>query len=578
MSFRRKNYPEVLDNLLTQVIGGVAAETHPFPPPGSTQSPFDHALEQPRVKQLVSVYGTRNGESRLFRNNTDYELRADKQTLRWKNNAELPDAGSLIHVNYLREDDPPTLTDLQVGSVVRTLTESVALEIARLYAQLEAVYDAGFIDSATGNALDKVVALLGITRINADRPSTKAQFTRAAGTPGSIAIVAGTRIIDAQAKFEYETVESVTLAPNQNSITVAARDLEEANDPVAAGTLTVLPVPIAGVSAVTNPAPAARAAAAESDAELRRRAKNFLYGSERATLGALQQVLARQQIKGEVLEVADTPGLVRVQPLSSELSPERREQLLADIRASRPAGVVVELQPALAPAKVNLALELQTAARLPEVDVRRAHDQVRSTISDYFARLAVRDDASLNQIVGRVLAVAGVTDVDITSAQVANEERLDAAQGSIDLAGEPTELGELRIADPNLPTEVSVVVRFDKAQPAPDPVAIESALGSMFAYLNGLDPSAAVSRRLLNLGKFILVVPLPGKPGASLQQLDDSEPPAALPDPTALGPYGLSVLIHQTSGVSQVLDGTAASYQLVANERLLLDGLNLSAE
>jgi uncharacterized phage protein gp47/JayE len=578
VSFRRKNYPEVLDNLLTQVIGGVAAETHPFPPPGSTQSPFDHALEQPRVKQLVSVYGTRNGESRLFRNNTDYELRADKQTLRWKNNAELPDAGSLIHVNYLREDDPPTLTDLQVGSVVRTLTESVALEIARLYAQLEAVYDAGFIDSATGSALDKVVALLGITRINADRPSTKVQFTRAAGTPGSIAIVAGTRIIDAQAKFEYETVESVTLGPNQNSITVAARDLEEANDPVTAGTLTVLPVPIAGVSAVTNPAPAARAAVAESDAELRRRAKSFLYGSERATLGALQQVLARQQIKGEVLEVADTPGLVRVQPLSSDLSPERREQLLADIRASRPAGVVVELQQALAPAKVNLALELQTAERLPEVDVRRAHDQVRSTITDYFARLAVRDDASLNQIVGRVLAVEGVTDVDIISAQVANEERLDAAQGSIDLAGEPTELGELRIADPNLPTEVSVVVRFDKAQPAPDPAALESALGNMFAYLNGLDPNAAASRRLLNLGKFILVVPLPGKPGASLQQFDDSEPPAALPDPAALGSYGLSVLIHQASGVSQVLDGTAANYQLVAHERLLLDGLDLSAE
>jgi hypothetical protein len=289
-------------------------------------------------------------------------------------------------------------------------------------------------------------------------------------------------------------------------------------------------------------------------------------------------VLARQQIKGEVIEVADTPGVVRVQPLSSDLSPERREQLLADLRASRPAGVLVELQSAIAPAKVNLALELQTAERLPEVDVRRVHDRVRSTLTDYFARLAVRDDASLNQIVGRVLAVEGVTDVDITSAQVADEERLDAAERIIDLAGEPTELGELRIADPNLPTAVSVVVRFDKAQPAPDPAAIENALGGMLAYLNGLEPSAAPSRRLLNLGKFIRVVPLPGKPGASLQQFDDSQPPLALPDPTALGAYGLSVLIHQTSGVSQVLDEMAASYQLVASERLRLDSLNLSAE
>jgi small-conductance mechanosensitive channel len=72
----------------------------------------------------------------------------------------LPDEGTIVHINYLRDDVAPTLTDLQVGSVVRTLAESVALEIARLYAQLDAVYDAAFIDTAAGSALDKVVALV----------------------------------------------------------------------------------------------------------------------------------------------------------------------------------------------------------------------------------------------------------------------------------------------------------------------------------------------------------------------------------------------------------------------------------
>ena len=78
------------------------------------------------------------------------------------------------------------------------------------------------------------------------------------------------------------------MSPNQNVITVTANDLEPANDPVDANVLTVLPVPIAGISSVTNPAPASRATADETDAELRTRAKSFLHGSERATIGALK--------------------------------------------------------------------------------------------------------------------------------------------------------------------------------------------------------------------------------------------------------------------------------------------------
>jgi len=290
-----------LDNLLTEIVGGVAAEAQPFPPLGTTPgAPPENALEHPKAKRIVSAYGSRNGESLRFREGVDYELRPDGQTLRWLTGAALPDEGSIVHVNYLREDVPPTLTDLQVGSVLRTLAESVALEIARLYAQLDAVHDAGFIDTATGSALDKVVALLGISRVRGSRASTNVRFTRAPGSPGTITITAGTRIIDARARFEYATTDTVTMAPNQNVLTVTANDLEPANDPVEANVLTVLPVPIAGISAVTNPAPASRATADETDAELRIRAKSFLHGSERATLGALNQVLARQQVRAEI--------------------------------------------------------------------------------------------------------------------------------------------------------------------------------------------------------------------------------------------------------------------------------------
>jgi hypothetical protein len=589
VSFRRRNYPEVLDNLLTSLVGGVAAEAHPFPPgDGSTHS---HQLEQPPVKQVVSVYGRRNGEPYLFRAGTNYQLQPDKQTLSWLSDTQVPDPGTLVYVNYLREDDASSLTDLQVGSVVRTITESIALEIARLYAQLEAVYQAGFIDTASGSALDKVVALLDVQRIKGTRPSVKVQFKRARGARGTISLPAGTRILDQQVKFEYETTETVTMAEQQNSVTVAARDLEPGNEPVAADTLTILAVPIAGISGVTNPAPASRANADETDAELRTRAKNFLHGSERATLGALKQVLAKQQVAGDVEETA--PGVVTVTPHGDDLTPERLLQLDTELQASRPAGVEVLLAAPLAPLAVDLSARLTTAEKTLEADLRAAHAQVRDAIRGYFDSLETRADASINQIVGRVLAVPNLLDVQIDKATTREivdgvplvTDRLDRAAGIIDLAGQPTVLGELTLADSNLPTELDLVINFPAEAAIPAQADIEAALGQTLAYLNQLaaeefDPAdtAAVAKRQLSLGKFLWILPLPGNSGQSLETYDAAADPSLLPAAADRAPYLVSVYLSQASGLTSMLADDSAGYTLSRSERLLLHSLSIAVE
>ena len=56
------------------------------------------------------------------------------------------------------------LTDDSEGSVVRTLAEAFARELAICYQQLRKVYQHGFLDTAEGVALDNVVALLGMSR------------------------------------------------------------------------------------------------------------------------------------------------------------------------------------------------------------------------------------------------------------------------------------------------------------------------------------------------------------------------------------------------------------------------------
>ena len=54
------------------------------------------------------------------------------------------------------------LTDANEGSVVRTLAEAFARELAVCYEQLDSVYRNAYLDSASGPALDNVVALLGM--------------------------------------------------------------------------------------------------------------------------------------------------------------------------------------------------------------------------------------------------------------------------------------------------------------------------------------------------------------------------------------------------------------------------------
>lgn len=570
MTYRRRTFPEVLDNLLTSITGGVSAEAHPFPPPGGA---LEHLLQQPPAADIISIYGSRDGEPHLFRKNTDYELASDKRTLRWKDGAELPDPGTLVLVNYYPASAQPVLTDVHVGSVVRTLAESIALEMARLYAQLEVVYDSGFIETATGRALDNVVALLGIERIAGGRPSGEIAFTRSPNSAGTITIPAGTRVITADGSVEYATVETVTLPAGQTTIRVIARDLE-INDPVPADSLTVLPVPIAGIGAVTNPAPTRIDVADESDAELRTRARSFLHGSERATLGAIHHAIARQGVTPEVVEFEDRPGYLEVTLHASEVSPELDRRIKQAIHDAKPAGVVVSLTGVQTPARVDLELRLITAPGQIAQDLRAAQRAVRAKIEEYFAKLPVREAGSINKLVGLALAVPGVEDVKLVSARVGANDVLDVAGGTLAIAGTPTVLGDLRIADPNLPTALNLTIRYPIETP-PDERAIRDALSAAISALNSLNAAdaAPVAERTLTFQKLLHLTPLPGKPAGTLATFD----PATAP--TSAAPFVVTYALILESGLSQLLRaGDPASYVLTPFERLSLGEIALQQE
>ncbi len=106
----------------------MAAESQPFPPEGAAAAPFRMPLVQTQPRDVIAVYGTRNGQSHRFRKGTDFVL--DANALVWPDGAELPDPGTVVQVNYFGPPRPGPVTDINTGSVVRTLLETVALEMA----------------------------------------------------------------------------------------------------------------------------------------------------------------------------------------------------------------------------------------------------------------------------------------------------------------------------------------------------------------------------------------------------------------------------------------------------------------
>jgi uncharacterized phage protein gp47/JayE len=578
MSFRRRDYPEVLETMLTGLAGGTSAEAHPYPPPGDGTKTM---LGAPPAHRLVSVYGARNGKSHRFRAGTDVELSADGTALVWKAAGDKPDAGTLVEVNYLRRDGALQLTDFEVGSVTRTLVEAIARETARVHAEMEGVYRAGFLDTASGRALDNVVALLGVTRVPGGRARTELRFQRDAGATGAITIPQGTRVIDPDVTVEYETTVPVTMSAAQARISVEVRDVEPGNAPVAADVLTVLPVPIAGIASVTNPAPASRGGAAETDAELRARTRNFLQGSERGTPGAIRAALARQGLQGEIEEPPTRPGVVVVRPVADALSPERHAQLVRALDEARPAGVKLEIAGVEAPVGVELALRLSTRPSLAETERRAAHESVRTAVAAYFEALPVKDDASINRIVGDVLGVAGVEDVTLSSAKLllstGGEDRLDAAKGVIDLSGVATALSDVAISDPLLPTRIDIAVSFAASETTPDAGQITAALDTAFSHLTDRAAQGGTEEeRTLSYGKLLHVLPAPLGNGATLAAHDAASPKPALP--TDAGAYAVSLFLDQASGLTRVLSSSADSYTLQTGERLSLGTVSVEAE
>jgi uncharacterized phage protein gp47/JayE len=374
VSFTARNYDEIVRDLLTTLTGGTTRETVAAPAEGSLVVP-QKLLRRP-VRRVSHMTGRiRTGPSPDapqidYRFTTqDFELitssgRPDENdTIRFREEGRRPIPGSLLTVNYYPlHTDPVPLTDVNVGSVARTLMETFGRELALLQQQLERVYDSAFLDTAEGSSLDRVVAIVGVNRVPTGHPVTTVTFSRQTGPAGRITIPAGTAVSDANGN-RYRTLVSLTMEPNETSGEVLAGGDSPGTPEVEAGAIDRLEILIAGVSGVTNTQPSRRLAVPESDDDLRRRTRGALHASVRGTLEALRfGLLSIPGVKDVAIEEEpnDVPGEIRVTLAFTESTPAVQEEVARVIEQLRPAGIRV-LQGEAGRRRIGLRAELMVA-------------------------------------------------------------------------------------------------------------------------------------------------------------------------------------------------------------------------
>jgi hypothetical protein len=405
-------YQEVVDDILTAIVGGVTNE------PIIYDVKSDLYKLAKTAKDVRGITGTSNGKHFTFRKEADFVFSEGDNGVVWVEAGTHPDDETTFFVDYYLQNTLSPLTDLNVGSVTRTLSEAISREIAVVYEQINEIYKSGFIDSATGKSLDYVVAILGVKRKTKEFARGLVTFFRESGSTGNITIPIGTVLLANKGEVRFETTELRTLQRGQARIDVpiqATEDFRGSEGQVDSGKIDTMLAPVEGIDRVVNFESTVLGAADETDDELRDRAKAVLRALGKGTLMALFRVILEGN--GTPVEAWDpnTPGVKRSQPGTTtiliEAEPERMPQLRSVVEETRAAGVLTTLVARYIFFKPRLLLTL--APGLTPAGKGKVIQQVIQAIQDYIDPLSSGDDAEGEQILKAAKGVEDVKDVKI---------------------------------------------------------------------------------------------------------------------------------------------------------------------
>lgn len=170
-------------------------------------------------------------------------------------NMSLQETEELVRANYLRVYKELTGEDGTIGEAdtKNLLIKSFSLLLHQVMQYIEAKGRAELLKTSTGDALDELAALFGITRQEARRARCVMRFTLSGQRSEPTAIPAGTRVKTVDGKY-FNTVDYAEIAAGELSVDVDAQAEQSGAESsgIPAGEINTLVDPIAYVASAVN--------------------------------------------------------------------------------------------------------------------------------------------------------------------------------------------------------------------------------------------------------------------------------------------------------------------------------------
>lgn len=324
--------------------------------------------------------------------------------------------------------------DWATDTFLSSLVDAIATRLGTLGEASQAVYDALSVANATGQQLDNLCLIVGISREAATYSQATLSLvgTAAAVIPAGLIVQGG----GTDGRARWISADNVTLSGGGTGSGVVVAETAGAVQ-ADAGTLTLIATPTAGLASVTNAAPASVGTDVESDADLRRRRQASLQqqgahslNAIRAELLALDGITAAGCIDNPTSDTATVQGVsllpwsVAAVVLPSSLTDAQKTALATSLYAQIPAGIYASgnqsatvygadgyartirwYYGANVAVNVSAVLNLETGYELADVQ-----DEVEALIASYFEGLTLGDTArrlALLTLIGGVEGVVG---------------------------------------------------------------------------------------------------------------------------------------------------------------------------
>jgi len=297
--------------------------------------------------------------------------------------------------------------DLSVGTKLGQELRSLAVEMTGLWQELEGAYYSGFISSAEGQSLDRVVALIGLKRSEATYATGIVTFSVDEAAGADITIPEGTVVGTEDESILFETSEEGTLLEEGTSVDIPVIAQEKGVDGnVSGGSISALLSSISEIDSIINASAMTGGGDAETDSELRIRAMT-MKPTAKGTVAALESALLALDGVTDVNIVEDTD----LHTVDISVAGGDSGEITAAIAETRPCGIAVTWDYATA-VGIDVTVTVVKTADATESDVQT---QVSAAISEWLSAKEIGEDLAYYDLLLVIASCSYVTNISSLS-------------------------------------------------------------------------------------------------------------------------------------------------------------------